>query len=293
MQRRLASVPTDIDQTGTVHVVDRYDDARSAARRLVACQRQVRLATRDYHRSLRELEAGGASMADIRAALRTADDLVGAVTPVFHTNRWEPEQLSRHGFHPATVIDVGAARGTDALYEAFPAACHVLVEPLAEFEPDLARLVSAQGGEYLLVAVGAQEGRRRLQVDADMLEKISFHERVPELASDEPPEEREVPVTTLDRLWQERGWQGPFGLKSDTKGCDDEVIRGAAGLLEHTEFVIAEVPITRRFPASCDFFDLVALLHAHGFGLVDVLTMARTVDLRHMLYMDALFAQAH
>lgn len=292
MHERLASVDTDTGQTAPLHVVDEFEDARRAGQRVVACQRQVRAAKQEYLRILRELEAGGASIQDIRAALRKADDLVGIVAPVFHTNRWEAEQLSGHGFAPATVIDVGAAGGTDVLYDAFPDAYHVLIEPLAEFESDLARLVSAQGGEYLLVAVGAEEARRTFHVDGDMLEKSSFHVRIPDLASDEPPDEREIRITTLDRLWAERGWKGPFGLKLDTKGFDDEVILGAPKLLEHTEFVVTEVPITKRFPDGADFFAFVALMHAHGFALYDVLTMARTVDLRQMLYMDALFGRA-
>ena len=291
MRGGLASVPTD-GSTAPVEAVDGFEDARRAGQRLIACQRQVRRAKQEYVRILRKLESGGASMQDIRAALRKADDLVGIVSPVFHTNRWEVEQLSGHGFAPATVIDVGAAGGTDALYDAFPDAYHVLIEPLAEFESDLARLVSAQGGEHVLVAVGAEEGRRTFHVDGDMLEKSSFHARVPELASEELPDEREVRITTLDHLWAERGWQGPFGLKTDTKGFDDEVILGAPRLLEHTEFVITEVPVTRRFPGGSDFFAFVRLLSAHGFALADVLTMARTVDLRHMLYMDALFVRA-
>ncbi len=292
MHKRLASVETGTDYPSRLHAVDGFEEVRRAGQRVVASQRQVRLAKQEYLRILRELEAGGASIQDIRAALRKADDLVGIVSPVFHTNRWEVEQLSGHGFAPATVVDVGAAGGTDALYDAFPDAYHVLIEPLAEFEGDLARLVSAQGGEYLLVAVGAEEGRRTFHVDGDMLEKSSFHVRIPELASEEPPDEREIRITTLDRLWEERGWKGPFGLKLDTKGFDDEVILGAPKLLEQTEFVVTEVPITKRFSDGSDFFAFVALLHAHGFVLYDVLTMARTVDLRKMLYMDALFGRA-
>lgn len=290
MQLGLARSPTDAADPGDeAELVNNFEAARRAGRRLVACQREVRLAKGDYHRALRELESEGASLHEIRAALRLADDLVGIVSPVFHTNRWDADQLAGHGFAPATVVDVGAAGGTDALYGAFPDAYHVLVEPLEEFGEDLRRLVSTQGGEYLAVAVGSEENSRIFHVDSDMLEKSSFHLRTPELASDEPPEEREVRITTLDRLWAERGWQGPFGVKIDTKGFDDEVIRGAPKLLQHTEFVIAEVPVSRRFPESAGFFEFVTLLHSHGFVLCDVLTMARTVDLRRMLYMDAMF----
>ena len=42
---------------------------------------------------------------------------------------------------PPRVIDVGAGAGTPALYEAFPDAHHVLIEPLVEFETALQALV--------------------------------------------------------------------------------------------------------------------------------------------------------
>ena len=60
---------------------------------------------------------------------------------------WRVEHLRRAGIAPATVIDVGAANGTRALYEAYPDARLVLIEPLVEHEPDLQRL-TADGGEH-------------------------------------------------------------------------------------------------------------------------------------------------
>src|SRR3989442_12701698 len=50
---------------------------------------------------------------------------------------WRPENMRKRGFAPATVIDVGAAYGTPALYAAFPDAYHVMIEPLADYEPSL------------------------------------------------------------------------------------------------------------------------------------------------------------
>jgi hypothetical protein len=40
------------------------------------------------------------------------------------------EHVTSLGFKPATVIDVGAAGGTVPLYDAFPRARHILLEPL-------------------------------------------------------------------------------------------------------------------------------------------------------------------
>ena len=44
------------------------------------------------------------------------------------------------GFEPQTVIDVGAALGTFELYRTFPKARHLLIEPIEENEPYLAKI---------------------------------------------------------------------------------------------------------------------------------------------------------
>lgn len=45
--------------------------------------------------------------------------------------------VSKLGFRPQKVVDVGAACGTFELYKKFPEANHFLIEPLEEFEKDL------------------------------------------------------------------------------------------------------------------------------------------------------------
>jgi len=84
-------------------------------------------------------------------------------------------------------------------------------------------------------------------------------------------ERREIEVTTLDALRAERGWKGPFGLKIDAEGYEHQVIEGAAALLQETEFVIAEVSITRPFTGGASFADFIALMDGHGFSVHDLL----------------------
>ena len=62
---------------------------------------------------------------------------------------WQPESLRKPGFAPATLIDVGVGAGTGDLYDAFPDAFLVLVDPLTEFEPQMSRLVSPAAGRVL------------------------------------------------------------------------------------------------------------------------------------------------
>jgi FkbM family methyltransferase len=185
---------------------------------------------------------------------------------------WRPENLRKPGLAPATVIDVGVARGTPSLYDAFPGAHLVLIEPLREFEGDLERISRRRGGEYVLTAVGAAPGRAELFVNSQMLYESSFlvnEWRPPE--EHEALERREVEVTTLDALRAERGWQGPFGLKIDAEGYEHQVIEGATALLADAQFVIAEVSVTRPFAGGASFAGFIALMDRHGFAVHDLL----------------------
>jgi FkbM family methyltransferase len=185
---------------------------------------------------------------------------------------WRPENLAKPGFAPATVIDVGVARGTPNLYDAFADAHLVLIEPLREFEEDLKRISRRRGGEYVLAAVGAEPGRAEIFVNPEMLYESSFlvnEWRPPE--EHEALERREIEVTTLDALRADRGWKGPFGLKIDAEGYEHRVIEGAVELLRETEFVIAEVSITRPFTGGVSFADFIALMDGHGFAVHDLL----------------------
>jgi FkbM family methyltransferase len=185
---------------------------------------------------------------------------------------WRAENLGKPEFVPATVIDVGVARGTPGLYDAFPDAHFVLIEPLREFEEDLERISRRRGGEYVLAGVGAAPGRAEIYVNPGMLYESSLlvNEWRPG-EEQEVLERREIEITTLDALRSERGWKGPFGLKIDAEGYEHRVIEGAAELLAETQFVIAEVSITRRFTGGVSFADFVALLDRRGFAVYDLL----------------------
>jgi FkbM family methyltransferase len=227
----------------------------------------------------------------------TAHKLVAALDRVEDRTRWlregwRPQAMAARGFMPATVIDVGAARGTPLLYRSFPDAYHVLIEPLREFEQELEQLTRTWRGEYLLTAVGAKDGTATLHVRPECLLMSSFNE-----TTNLPPGgengivEREVPVTTLDRLLEERHWEPPFGLKIDTEGFEHRVIEGAATLLEETQFVIAEVSVARRFEGSYTFAEFVAQMDDARFELDDVIGVDKTAT-GGVAYMDCVFKKA-
>lgn len=204
---------------------------------------------------------------------------------------WSPAHLRRFDLAPSTLIDVGVGTGTPALYEAFPDAALVLVEPLAEFEPALRAIVAGRRGRYFLTAVGSAEGRRRIRVEPGNRLKSSLLERTPLTRTGDALEEREIPVTTLDRLHAEHGFDAPIGLKIDTEGFELEVIEGAARLLERAQFVIAEVSVAARFEGGYSFADLVGALDRRGFAVVDLLEVSRSRRSPGARYVDVLFVR--
>ncbi|HEY9298920.1 MAG TPA: hypothetical protein VIQ31_21700, partial [Phormidium sp.] len=79
-------------------------------------------------------------------------------------------QACQNGLQPKTIIDVGAASGTLALYEVFPEARHILIEPLEEYIPHLNSLVDKlEQAEYIIAAATATPGKLVLNVHPDLV----------------------------------------------------------------------------------------------------------------------------
>ena len=205
------------------------------------------------------------------------------------TAGWSPQNLRvRAGITPRTVIDVGVGPGTPGLYEAFPDAHLVLIEPLREFEPGLRRLLRNRKGDYLLTAVGAVDGSAVINADPKLPAQSSIKTRSPLVASTNITEVRKIPITTLDQLYEQFRWTGPLALKIDTEGYEHLVVEGASRLLQDTQFVIAEVSVARRFEDSYSFADFITLMQRQGFVTHDVLDAPRTPN-GELGYLDMLF----
>jgi FkbM family methyltransferase len=203
---------------------------------------------------------------------------------------WGGDILRKPGFAPATLIDVGVGPGTGSLYEAFPDAYLVLVEPLAEFEARMSQLVAQRPGEYHLTAAGATAGEAEITVEPGSLVMSSLLAGIGQGSAH--AEARRVPVTPLDDLLARHGWTPPFGLKIDTEGYEDRVVDGAGALLEDTQFVLAEVSLVKRFEDSYTFVEFVSLMEARGFHLCDVLHVFRRRRDLDGQYADALFRRS-
>jgi FkbM family methyltransferase len=164
-----------------------------------------------------------------------------------------------------------------------------LIDPLPESADALDHWLSQYRGERIESAIGSAEMTTVMSVDpqSPWLSSIPQRPRAPPGAS--KAEKREVRVTTLDKLYEMRDWQPPFGLKIDSEGFELEVLEGASRMLEETQFVLAEVSVIPRFENGYTFAEFIAFMDERGFALRDCIDVLKARPSAPAEYMDALF----
>lgn len=187
--------------------------------------------------------------------------------PINRTSMWGGIlHIKQAGFEPKTVIDVGAALGTFQLYEGFPSAHHVLIEPIVENEPYLAQICQAlPNAEYLIAAATSQPGTATLQVAPELVHSSASVDGAS--AGDERYMTRTIPAITLDQLCAERHLEPPYLVKIDVDGNEAEVIAGAAQTLKQTEYAVIEVSLFGQIHRVID------LMQSQGFVIYDILDL--------------------
>lgn len=172
------------------------------------------------------------------------------------------EHLKARGFQPATVIDVGVAYGTPGLYERFPHARLLLVEPLEEYRWRLEELRAERGAEFVVAAAGPAPSTMTLHVHPALVCSSTSGPRVGDDAAIQP---REVPVVRLDDVCRERGLPGPHLLKVDVEGGELDVLDGARGILHDTEVVLLEVSLFSFNGDNPQFAEVIGRMRELGF----------------------------
>lgn len=201
------------------------------------------------------------------AAAEGEDRLIA--TPKRPTRTFEQffAHVKSFDFNPRTIIDVGVARGTPPLYEAFPDAYFVLVEPVEEFVPHLERIVAEYGGEYHTCALTDEPGQAAILKTKHLHGSTMMH-RI-QGADDRL---QTVEKQTLDGLLGERELDGPLLLKTDCQGGDLNVLKGGAKILQQCELVIVEVSLFRFWgDHHPDPLDILNLMDTHDFVIYDFL----------------------
>lgn len=200
-------------------------------------------------------------------------------------------RMVESGLNPRTVFDVGIGYGTPWLYEAFPKAHFVLIEPQKRFEPVLRDLCASMDAEYHLVGVGRAEQHLPIYELSDSPTGSSFlphNERSDRHGGTTEKSKDQMHIIPLD-TFQDK--PGPCFLKIDTEGYELEVLHGALKVLEKTDVVLLEVAVMERHVGEPDLIEIGAFMKTVGFRLLDFPVMTPQAVDGPLVYVDAAFGR--
>ena len=160
------------------------------------------------------------------------------------------------------LIDVGVGEGTQFLYDAFPDASLILVDPIEQVQTN-------REYTFFKCAASNTSGTVVLNVDADSINMHSTYTRTP-LTRSTIESSIEVECNTLDNLIIDKN--KTFGLKVDAEGADLDVLKGSAELLKSCKWVICEVSVLERFENSYKFEDVINFMQEHKFRVRYILS---------------------
>lgn len=227
--------------------------------------------------------------------LRELRDLVKAEGLTVHPIKTRAWYLRSYGFSPDVVIDVGVENGTRWLYEAWPDAKLVLVDPLSESRERVAQCCAGRDFAFHNVALGATHDTMSLQVPETekgiRLAMSSLLSRQGGIVGKFTNViKRDVKVVPLDEL--AAAYPGRVGLKIDTEGFEGPVLEGGAVTLKRCDVVILEMSVTQRFAGVSPPSHLVRMLSDAGLEMRDILSIADGPQPRAKpRYMDVMFTR--
>ncbi len=177
------------------------------------------------------------------------------------------DHLADRGFAPTLVVDVGAADGTPALYEAYPSVRHVWFEPQEECRAGLDEFAKGMNVRIVTAIASDSAGTQTLHIHDDLIGSSVFCE-VEGGGSD--GESRTVDAVTLDDELRDEPTESVL-LKVDVQGAELAVLRGAPDLLEHVDVAIIECSLIPTLQDSPDAYEVIAFMREHGFVIYDMI----------------------
>lgn len=170
------------------------------------------------------------------------------------------------GFNPAVIFDIGAQTGTEALFRVFPAAKHLMIEPVAENEAVLLQIASQlKDAEVLIAAADSTSGEAYLHVSPNARFATASNDKEPK---GNRQDVRCISCVAVDDLCQSRSLTGPFLIKIDVDGKELDVLEGCINTLEDTECAIVETVFFGD--GANNFHRVVEFMQDQGFVVYDI-----------------------
>lgn len=189
--------------------------------------------------------------------------------------------LKASGFEIRRVLDLGAFEGnwTKLLREVYPSAQVVMVDANADKE----RLLRALG-DCRIAVLGDADGReidyyKCLDGDAGSGNGIYRENTAFSFAA-----EKRKCVTLSTLLGSPEGFDL---IKMDVQGAELDVIRGGLPIVINSRYLLLELQTHNYNLGAPHFEEVVAFLHGHGFGVVDIVDLMYSGD--KLIQVDVLF----
>lgn len=205
--------------------------------------------------------------------------------PPRQTKKNALEVLSSIGFKPECIIDAGYGFGTKGLFDNFPSAKKIAIEPLSEFEEIIKLHCKKDKNLHYEKAILSNSNDER---------KIS---KRPGLTSSslyfENNSNNKIEVcksTTIDELSLKYNLHDKILLKLDLEGHELDALRGATKTLNKIEIIICEMSLWRHKNKNIpSLFELFSFFEKNNFYLIDIIELGYTGATNMMQQFDGVF----
>jgi FkbM family methyltransferase len=189
--------------------------------------------------------------------------IFGFSTPYRRDMRGVAAHFRDLGFNPATILDIGVATGTYQLYEVWPDAKLILVDPVSDFESAMKYICAHRRtpASYVVAAAGDRDGSITLR-HTDYLSGASIMPGQSDQGT--------VPMYTIDTIDSMFSGSGPYLMKVDVQGAEMSVLSGATRVLPMCEVVMLEAPLFRFDGNNNTIVELIDFMREKGFVPSDI-----------------------
>jgi FkbM family methyltransferase len=203
--------------------------------------------------------------------------------------------LASQGLLPRTVIDVGANTGQFAVaaakifpnvevhsFEPNPACAHALIRNVRSL-PNVKVHQLALGdtaGEVEFHVNSHSHSSSILPLSVNHKEAFPHAREVRTI---------QVPVSTLDKVFEASTFVRPVLLKLDVQGYEAQVMRGAPELLKRVDFVVLETSFKPMYEGELLFTEIAQLMAEFGFAFSRPVGWLNDPGTGEIIQMDALF----
>jgi FkbM family methyltransferase len=233
-----------------------------------------------------------------RVLLRPAAIRASVAWPVFSISSFEMVyKLLERNVVPNSIIDVGANVGqfTVAAAKLFPNVQIHAFEPLKECTMRLQQNVKRlKHVTVYSLALGERDGHSSMHVNSyslssSILSLAPAHLRAFPYATEVSTVQ--VPVSTIDKIFESVCLTGPVLLKLDVQGYEANVLKGGKALLKRIDYVVMEASLKPMYEGELLFDALVDLMQSFGFRFECPVGSLEDPSSGETIQVDALFSR--